>query len=98
MQILELSLVYARNITLSKLLPAMPASLRSLIVERLDQKTSWHFPSDGYDPSIIYSFENEKLITDPDVRWNDIAGLNDAKKPSFYLFPCPTFTEAFIDR
>jgi len=53
---------------------------------------------------MIYSIENEKnkknekLVTDPGVRWNDIAGLDEAKKPSFYLFPCPTFSESFIDR
>jgi len=80
-----------------------------LIVECLeindhnDKPVEWSvlaFPSDCYDPSMIYSIENEKnekLVTDPGVRLNDIAGLNDAKKPSFYLFPCPTFSEAFID-
>ena len=33
------------------------------------------FPSDGYNPSMIYSIENEMLVTDPGVRWNDIAGF-----------------------
>ena len=56
--------------------------LRSLIVELLeinDHNDKLAFPSDGYDPSMIYSIENEMLVTDPDVRWNDIAGLNDTK-------------------
>ena len=52
-------------------------------------------PSDGYDPSLIYSIENEMLVTDPGVHWNDIDGLNDTKgllqETVVLPFPMPDF-------
>ena len=44
-----------------------------------DRKLERHFRGDGYEPHLVDMIEKDLLLRNPDVKWNDIAGLHDAK-------------------
>jgi len=46
---------------------------------RADRKGSEKFRGDGYEPHLVDMIEKDLLLRNPDIKWNDIAGLHDAK-------------------
>ena len=45
---------------------------------KADRKTD-KFRGDGYEPHLVDMIEKDLLLRNPDIKWNDIAGLHDAK-------------------
>ena len=43
------------------------------------KKNDSKFRADGYEPHLVDMIEKDLLFRNPDVKWNDIAGLHDAK-------------------
>jgi len=43
------------------------------------KKNDLKFRGDGYEPHLVDMIEKDLLFRNPDVKWNDIAGLHDAK-------------------
>merc|ERR1719336_1035287 len=46
---------------------------------RADRKGFDKFRGDGYEPHLVDMIEKDLLLRNPDIKWNDIAGLHDAK-------------------